>query len=80
MDNEDESPITIPYDGASGLSAEALAGVIDAYILREGTDYGLVETDMDSKRAQVRRQLEAGTAVIRYYPAADHVTIEAQDR
>ena len=57
------------------LSDEALAGVIDAYILREGTDYGHQEYDIEEKRRRVRRQLEKGEAGVFYYPESDFVDI-----
>lgn len=46
------------------LSADALNGVIEAFIAREGTDYGEVELSFAEKIAQVRKQLERGDAVI----------------
>jgi uncharacterized protein YheU (UPF0270 family) len=46
------------------LSPEALQGVIDEFVTREGTDYGHAEPNLEAKRAQVRRQLESGDVVI----------------
>ena len=37
------------------LSAEALTGVVDAFILREGTDYGVQEYTLEEKRQRVLR-------------------------
>jgi uncharacterized protein YheU (UPF0270 family) len=48
------------------LSPEALHGVIEAFITREGTDYGLHEVPLATKVGQVRHRLDAGTAVIVY--------------
>jgi hypothetical protein len=48
------------------LSPEALRGVIEACITREGTDYGLHEVPLATKVAQVRHQLDADTVVIVY--------------
>lgn len=42
------------------LSEEALLGVIEEFISREGTEYGAVEYGMDTKIQQVKRQLESG--------------------
>jgi uncharacterized protein YheU (UPF0270 family) len=58
------------------LSPEALRGVIEAFITREGTDYGLHEVPLVTKVAQVRDQLDAGTAVIVYDEATDSWTIQ----
>jgi uncharacterized protein YheU (UPF0270 family) len=58
------------------LSPEALHGVIEAFITREGTAYGLHEVLLVTKVAQVRHQLDAGTAVIVYDEATDSWTIQ----
>jgi len=60
---------------ATDLSEQALLGVIDAFILREGTDYGERETDLRDKCAQVRAQLETGEAHIDFDPATGSVDI-----
>lgn len=46
------------------LSPEALRGVIEAFVTREGTDYGAHDLPLATKVAQVRHQLDAGTAVL----------------
>ena len=48
------------------LSPEALHGVIEAFVTREGTDYGTQDVSLATKVWQVRQQLDAGTAVIVY--------------
>jgi uncharacterized protein YheU (UPF0270 family) len=62
------------------LSPEALRGVIEAFIMREGTDYGLHEVPLATKVEQVRYQLDAGTAVIIYDEATDSCTIQPTDQ
>ena len=52
--------INIPVEA---LSADALLGVIDDYVNREGTDYGHRDFDLEQKRDAVRRQLASGRAV-----------------
>ncbi len=59
--DEPSQPIVIPH---TELSAEALRGVVESFILREGTDYGEREVPLDQKVAQVLRQLERGEARI----------------
>jgi uncharacterized protein YheU (UPF0270 family) len=60
------------------LSPDALRGVIEAFVTREGTDYGVQEVSLETKVLQVQQQLEAGTAVIVYdgvdVVASDHLT------
>jgi len=64
--------INIPV---AALSDEALLGVIDDYVNREGTDYGHRDFDLEQKRDAVRRQLASGRAVITYDPNTQTTTI-----
>jgi len=48
------------------LSAKALKGVIEEFISRSGTDYGDVESSMETKFKQVKYKLENGLAVLVY--------------
>ncbi len=48
------------------LSPEALQGLIEEFVTRDGTDYGERETPLEVKVARVRRQLDLGTAVIAF--------------
>jgi uncharacterized protein YheU (UPF0270 family) len=45
----------IPY---TALSPDVLRGVIEEFVLREGTEYGDRDVSLDTKVAQVMRQLE----------------------
>jgi len=65
-------PVNVSY---KDLSASALKGVIESYVLREGTDYGERDVSFETKVAQVRRQLESGEAVIVFDPASESVDI-----
>lgn len=58
------------------LSPDALCGVIEAFVTREGTDYGVYEVPLAIKVAQVRQQLDEGTAILVYNEATDSVTIQ----
>ena len=62
------------------LSADALRGVIEAFITREGTDYGMHEVSLTTKVSQVQEQLDAGTAAIVYDLDTDSCTIQATDQ
>ena len=46
------------------LSPEALQGVIEEFISREGTDYGEIEVSRETRFRQVRQRLESGLAVL----------------
>ncbi len=53
--------VKIPYDQ---LSPEALHGVIEEFVTRDGTDYGETEVPLETKAAQVLAQLKSGKAVV----------------
>ena len=57
------------------LSQEALLGVMDSFILREGTDYGHEEITIDQKRSRVLSMLQSGEAEIVFYQESDHIDI-----
>ena len=57
------------------LSAAALRGVIESFVLREGTDYGERDVPHETKVAQVLRQLERGEARIMFDPLTQSVAI-----
>jgi hypothetical protein len=65
-------PLEVPY---AELSAEALHGVIESFVLREGTDYGAHDVPHATKIAQVRRQLERGEAKILFDPVTETIDI-----
>jgi len=46
------------------LSIEALQGVINEFISREGTDYGEIEVSPETKFRQVKQRLERGLSVL----------------
>lgn len=48
------------------LSADALRGLIEEFVSREGTDYGEREKSFEDKVRDVERQLESGEALIMY--------------
>jgi len=58
---EPEVPVEVP---ASALSQSALLGIVDEFIHREGTDYGLREHSFDEKRANVLRLIAQGEVAI----------------
>lgn len=58
-------PVEIPWQQ---LSDDALAGVIEEFVSREGTEYGLEDVPFATKIAQVQRQLERGEVMIFFDP------------
>jgi len=63
MSEEKQKPVEVPQ---SSVSADALSGIIDEFILREGTDYGASEALHETKVNQIRRQLQSGDVKIFY--------------
>lgn len=57
------------------LSPEALLGLIEEFVTREGTEYGLREKSLDDKVKDVRRQLESGEARILYDSVEERANI-----
>jgi uncharacterized protein len=68
-------PVTIPH---RELSNEALRSVVEAFVLREGTDYGMHEYSLEQKVAHVMRQLERGEAHIVFDLTTESVDIVAK--
>lgn len=57
----DDDRLIIPH---RRLSPEALAGLIEEFVTRDGTDSGYTRGSLEANVAMVRRQLDAGKAVI----------------
>ena len=74
---EDSGPVEVPH---TELSRDALRGVVESFVLREGTEYGARDVSIDSKVADVMRQLERGEAVILYDPGTDSIDIVVRRR
>jgi uncharacterized protein YheU (UPF0270 family) len=65
-------PLAIPH---RDVSPDALRGLIEAFVLREGTEYGTHDVALDDKVAQVMRQLERGEARVVFDPESEVVDI-----
>jgi uncharacterized protein YheU (UPF0270 family) len=65
-------PVDVPH---TDLSPDALRGVVEVFVLREGTDYGEYDVPFETKVQQVLRQLERGEAKIRFDPVTESVDI-----
>lgn len=76
-DFKKEEAVVVPYDE---LSPDALRGVLESFVLREGTEYGEREISLEQKVADVMRQLERGEAQIIFNAALQSVDIIVTDR
>lgn len=70
------SEVKIPV---SSLSGDALRSIIEAFVLREGTDYGPAEHGLEGKCRAVLRQIEAGEAIINFDPETETTDIRPAD-
>lgn len=61
------------------LSPEALSGLIEEFVTRDGTDSGYTRGSLEENVAMVRRQLDAGQAVIVYDERAQSWNIVPAD-
>ena len=71
-DEDAREPVEIP---PSELSPDALRGVVEAFVGREGTDYGAVERSVEEKIDQVIAQLHSGDARIVFDPETETANI-----
>ena len=53
------------------LNPNTLRALVEAFITREGTDYGDVEFSLEQKVAQVLGQLQTGAIVITFDPQTE---------
>ena len=66
------APVRVAPDD---LEPETLRAVIESFVLREGTDYGVHETSLEDKVAQVLIQLRRGEARITFDPATESINV-----
>jgi uncharacterized protein len=71
----DEPPAELIEVSTAELAPETLQALVESFVLREGTDYGMQEVTLASKVAQVLRQLQRGEARIVFDPATESVDI-----
>jgi uncharacterized protein YheU (UPF0270 family) len=57
------------------INEETLTAIIEEFILREGTDYGVIDASKADKITQVKLQLQQGSAVIVYSELHESVNI-----
>lgn len=66
------SPVEVP---AEKLSADILQALIESFILREGTDYGVVEISLEKKVEAVRKQIQRQDVKIIFDFETESVTL-----
>ena len=71
-DNRDASGVEIDW---TELSADALRGLAEAFVNREGTDYGAQERSFASKVEDVLGQIHRGEALVMFDPGGESANI-----
>ena len=66
----------IPFEK---LSPEALQGVVEQFISKDGPDSGHADVSFERKVEQVKRQLETGKALILYDESIQSCNIVSRD-
>lgn len=61
------------------LSADALNGIIEEFIMREGTDYGELEVSLQTKKDQLVQQLQQNKIVLVYSELHETVNLMPAD-
>jgi uncharacterized protein YheU (UPF0270 family) len=72
VDDQSSNPVVVPH---AELSPDALQGVVESFVLREGTEYGEKEFSLEQKVAHVMRQLERGEARVIFDLTSETVDI-----
>lgn len=72
LDQEFQEPVEVPWDR---IDAETLQRVLEAFVLREGTDYGSRIFSLDEKVAMVKGQLQRRQAKLVFDPKTESCTV-----
>lgn len=70
----DEDAIEVPH---ASLQPTTLRAVVEEFVTRDTTDYGVRERTLDEKVTDVMRQLERGEAKVVFDPRTGTVNIVA---
>ena len=62
------------------LSEDALQGLVEEFVTRDGTDYGVTETSLATRVEQVKRALQRGELVVVYSEAHEQANIMSADQ
>lgn len=67
MSAPNESPVEVPW---TSLRPEALRGLVEEFVTRDGTDYGVRERSLEERVRDVMRQLERDEVAIVWDPGS----------
>ena len=63
----------------TALSKETLRGIVEEYVTREGTEYGVRDYSLDEKVGHVMKQLEREEVIIDYDPDSQTCTLLSKE-
>ncbi|MCI5072378.1 YheU family protein [bacterium] len=63
LDEDSPKPVLIPKDK---IPKDTLMALIEAFVLREGTDYGTIEYSLEEKQKHVLKLIESGDVVVTF--------------
>jgi uncharacterized protein YheU (UPF0270 family) len=72
MADAEELPLEIPW---RDLSGPTLDNLIEEFVTRDGTDYGMQERDLESRKQDVQRQIERGEVWIAFDQTTQSVNL-----
>lgn len=64
---------------AGQLAPDTLRSLVEEFVSRDGTDYGLTEVDLETRTERVLAQLRRGEVVIVYDPESDSCNLFPAD-
>ena len=77
MTAPEEGVILVPWQQ---LSADALDGIIEEFVSREGTDYGDYDYSFDDKKDQIRAQIRKGIVQVVFDPVGETCQLVLSDQ
>lgn len=81
MESPEKTPSSQPVlIDMGGLSEDALFGIIESFIQRDGTDYGVHEVSYSTKFEQVLKKIKSQEFLITFEPESESVTILTKDQ
>jgi uncharacterized protein YheU (UPF0270 family) len=71
----EDQGIAVPYER---LEATVLRGIIEEFVLREGTDYGHAECTLEKKVETVHQQIIQGKIVVLFDPETESINLSSR--
>ena len=76
MSDAEQAGIAVPLEQ---ISEDALVGLIQEFVLREGTDYGAAEVSLEVKTRQILGQLHRGDVLVVFDPTDESCSLRRKE-